>query len=648
MGSGCGVKSAKSTKISQPGRIAPPQATEESNILDTEVDGISMRRANMGHYFVERGLYPPPDDQSRLREVWYKMCTLCLAPVRPGEQLFVPRKTVIIDRDLTDERAETGMLAFLQRVEPPVNSCLHLSNHNGSMAQFYKLLGEGPHARYRWTAWKVALRVKDIRVPGLYEDLKSQKNAWLGDIRKDLDRTFPTHPLFADGQFGEHGKRALENILLAYAIFNKGVGYCQGMNFLTAFMLILSGYHEEDVFWATVSLTKHRLSKDPLSINGIEGLFSERFPLLRSLQKLFEHILKETVPPLKEHLDAIEFPNELWLQKWISTIFLYSLPKTYCVRLWDYVICHGFSHVLTLCLAILRHLKPKLLSTDFSGCYELLKGLKDNDSLPDPDELIASASKIKLDWKKFDSQFYQLQQEVEREDREVLQKKLEREQAERAAELLAGKKPLAAKEDCNPQDTSQLRMEEFPMPEPSTKGLPMIRRIRRKKRLPAKVEKPRAASISKAERDEVKLPPITQGNKKMFIFESNSNLFEDDVSPMDGNDENGGSPGGNSNKNATPNKGMSASFEAIQTHRSAQKSSRHDIDFGPDMRNCEGRRSVAMSEKGVPRKGNEEEIRTARLEDEDSLVFASQGGKTVRIIAAYKSRAVCDSKLIVI
>jgi hypothetical protein len=41
-------------------------------------------------------------------------------------------------------------------------------------------------------------------------------------------------------------------VLSAYSVFNPDVGYCQGMNFVAALMLLTAS--EEDVFWMLVVL----------------------------------------------------------------------------------------------------------------------------------------------------------------------------------------------------------------------------------------------------------------------------------------------------------------------------------------------------------------------------------------------------------
>lgn len=60
-------------------------------------------------------------------------------------------------------------------------------------------------------------------------------------ISLDLPRTFPYHPKF--GKDGTH-IQALRNVLVAYANFNPALGYCQGMSFIAAMLLM---HLEEEV-----------------------------------------------------------------------------------------------------------------------------------------------------------------------------------------------------------------------------------------------------------------------------------------------------------------------------------------------------------------------------------------------------------------
>jgi hypothetical protein len=48
------------------------------------------------------------------------------------------------------------------------------------------------------------------------------------------------------------GLEELSRVLAAYSVYNPDVGYCQGMNFVAALLLLTAS--EEDVFWMLVAL----------------------------------------------------------------------------------------------------------------------------------------------------------------------------------------------------------------------------------------------------------------------------------------------------------------------------------------------------------------------------------------------------------
>jgi len=83
---------------------------------------------------------------------------------------------------------------------------------------------------------------------------KGQDSQWLHDIMKDLDRTFPAHPFFNKEQYGDLGQKALMNILQAFSVYNEKVGYCQSMNFIVGFILVMCGGNEKEAFWLFASL----------------------------------------------------------------------------------------------------------------------------------------------------------------------------------------------------------------------------------------------------------------------------------------------------------------------------------------------------------------------------------------------------------
>ena len=67
---------------------------------------------------------------------------------------------------------------------------------------------------------------------------------------QDLPRTFPSQPFVASTE----GQAALRQVLVAFSVHRPEVGYCQGMNYLTAMLLCTMQHRREDAFWMLAAL----------------------------------------------------------------------------------------------------------------------------------------------------------------------------------------------------------------------------------------------------------------------------------------------------------------------------------------------------------------------------------------------------------
>ena len=379
---------------------------------------------------------------------------------------------------------------------------------------FHRRLVKGPPPVYRWVAWKVALKVKEHKVPGLYAKLKKDKenSKWLKTIKKDLDRTFPTHPLFGETSFKEKGQLALENILTAFSLYSPNVGYCQGMNFVVGFLIIMSGFKEEDAFWAFASFMRNKIPSDPIQVNGLEGLYSEGFPLLRVLQTLFRSLLNKIIPVVREHIERIDIPDVLWLHKWLSTLFIYSMPIAHCIRFWDYIFANGVSGLLRVGVAILKQLKQEILAADFPACCELFKSLKEGRGLSSAEKIIQAAEKISVDWTSCE---YIRREIIVKIDQEIAEraKAVREEEAKRSVDS-----PPREKKQHDSGDNQRGSGEEENKP-----NIYLLKH--RHGKLKRGLRKPRSSVKPLKAEDPLKLPPIMSGTKKQFVFETNSDAF---------------------------------------------------------------------------------------------------------------------------
>lgn len=69
-----------------------------------------------------------------------------------------------------------------------------------------------------------------------YRVLLTKETSCEGVIRRDINRTFPVHKFFKDS--GGTGQDALYKVSKAYAVYDTEVGYCQGLSFIAASLLL--------------------------------------------------------------------------------------------------------------------------------------------------------------------------------------------------------------------------------------------------------------------------------------------------------------------------------------------------------------------------------------------------------------------------
>jgi len=234
---------------------------------------------------------------------------------------------------------------------------------------FAMMLKNGPPMRYRWSVWKNFLEPEQFFVEDLYEKLKNLTSSYEIDIRKDVHRTFPNEPYFSSERFNNIGQDQLFNVLKALSLYLPNVGYTHGMNFIAAFLLLVSGGNELEAFWAFVALARGNRFL-------IMGFFEKDFPLLKFYIFLFYEVLESEMPKLYDHLKQQQIPDELWLMKWFMSFFLYSLPPQQVIRIWDFVMAEGMLGIIKVSLGLLKVVEKDILLLDSIGIDLLFQYLK--------------------------------------------------------------------------------------------------------------------------------------------------------------------------------------------------------------------------------------------------------------------------------
>ncbi|KAI1754695.1 RabGAP/TBC [Xylaria castorea] len=179
-------------------------------------------------------------------------------------------------------------------------------------------------------------------------------------IRRDLG-TRTSYSKYAaaaglqDGLFG---------VCKAYALFDEGVGYAQGMNFLI--MPLLFSMPEEEAFCLLVRLMNQYKLRD---------LFIQDMPGLHMHLYQFERILEDLEPALYCHLHRRGISPHLYATQWFLTLFAYRFPLQLVLRIYDLILSEGLSAILRVGIVLMQKNSSTLLA--MSDMLELTTFLKD-------------------------------------------------------------------------------------------------------------------------------------------------------------------------------------------------------------------------------------------------------------------------------
>ncbi|XP_031489387.1 uncharacterized protein LOC116256970 isoform X1 [Nymphaea colorata] len=195
-------------------------------------------------------------------------------------------------------------------------------------------------------------------------------------IDHDLPRTFPSHPWLDTPE----GHASLRRVLVGYSFRDSDVGYCQGLNYVAALLLLVMKT-EEDAFWMLATLLENVLVNDCYTDN-LSGCHVE--------QRVFKDLLSKKCPRIATHLEAMGFDVSLVATEWFLCLFSKSLPSETTMRVWDVLFNEGVNVLFRVALAIFKMKEEELLSVNHVGdVISILHTTAHH--LFDPDELLTVA-----------------------------------------------------------------------------------------------------------------------------------------------------------------------------------------------------------------------------------------------------------------
>lgn len=225
-----------------------------------------------------------------------------------------------------------------------------------STKQFREKVFQGSPSIFRWLCWLICSDIPSKRSIKFYLSLSKYK---LKDeieiqINKDILRTMTENEITIPELH-----KPLFRILKAMALLDPEMSYCQGMNFISGFMLLLSEGNEIDTFYLLMALFSNTFN----SSYCIRGFFIESFPKLYFFSFAFNYYLEHRLNNVFNHFASIDLLPDCWVIKWFQTLFVHIFPFDCSVRIWDGIFAYGLPFIISVALSIVTFYQKELMTS---------------------------------------------------------------------------------------------------------------------------------------------------------------------------------------------------------------------------------------------------------------------------------------------
>ncbi|KAJ8680841.1 hypothetical protein QAD02_016628 [Eretmocerus hayati] len=193
-----------------------------------------------------------------------------------------------------------------------------------------------------------------------YRMLITKESSCESVILRDINRTFPAHDFFKET--GGLGQDSLYRISKAYAVYDEEIGYCQGLSFLVASLLL--HMPEEQAFCVLVRLMYNY---------GLRDLYKDRFDNLHMRFYQLNRLMEDQLPDLYKHFCDRGIETHMFAAQWFLTLFTARFPLYLVFHILDVFLLQGLDTLFQVALALLTFCKKELLQLDFESTLKYFR-----------------------------------------------------------------------------------------------------------------------------------------------------------------------------------------------------------------------------------------------------------------------------------
>jgi len=175
---------------------------------------------------------------------------------------------------------------------------------------------------------------------------------FLKQIDLDIRRTHRNHVLFHKRY--SQKQCSLFHGLRAYSIYQKDIGYTQGMSIIYAVVLMYIN-DDETVFWLFDTLMQK---------HGLKEIFRPGFDKLQENFFILKQLTNTYLPKLGALFDHYSITPSSYSTKWFLTVFM-DLKFDAAIRVWDLFVYLGYNVVFCVGLAVLHIYQEEFMELEF-------------------------------------------------------------------------------------------------------------------------------------------------------------------------------------------------------------------------------------------------------------------------------------------
>ncbi|BES92829.1 Kinesin protein [Nesidiocoris tenuis] len=226
-------------------------------------------------------------------------------------------------------------------------------NRSSRPRQLPALVRQGIPEALRGEVWQRLAKCDDSSdVMDIYRILITKESNCEAVILRDINRTFTAHEFFKES--GGGGQDALFRLSKAYAAHDTEVGYCQGLSYLAATLLL--HMPEEQAFCVLLKI---------MYDYGLRELYKDGFDCLYLRLYQLNRLMEEHLPHLYQHFRDKGVETHMFASQWFLTLYTARFPLYLVFHIIDVFLLQGTETLFQVALALLAMCKRDLMQLDF-------------------------------------------------------------------------------------------------------------------------------------------------------------------------------------------------------------------------------------------------------------------------------------------